>query len=316
MRKYGSKPSNHVMYVPRSLHGMRTKSSCCSVVKVTGLFIVLSNVKRLHMEMISEVVKNKELLTKIYGDLAQPGVQEVGKALKTILGLGNTILWPVALANEKAKFTLQQNLNKYREKIEDIPEDKVVEVTPEIGVPVLEKLTYVNNEELRELYLELLSKASNKDKVDAAHPSFVNIINNLSPDEALILQLLRDENTHPFIEVRLSQDSGGYSVIDPIFSVLKTPTPLTYKKNVGAYLSNLEGLGVIKLHPDNYFTNEKKYTEAEELAKKKYGTLASSSNRKLTLNRGHFNLTSFGSLFIKACIPERKVEEVRLTFSL
>ena len=41
MRKYGSKPSNHVMYVPRSLHGMRTKSNCCSVVKVTGLFILI-----------------------------------------------------------------------------------------------------------------------------------------------------------------------------------------------------------------------------------------------------------------------------------
>ena len=238
------------------------------------------------MEMINEVVKNKELLTKIYGDLAQPGVQEVGKALGTILGLGNTILWPVTLANEKAKITLQRNLNKYKEKIEGIPEDKVVEVTPEIGVPVLEKLTYVNNEELRELYLELLSKASNKDKIDVAHPSFVNIINNLSPDEALILQLLRDVNTHPFIEVRLSQEGGGYNVIDPIFSVLKTPTKLTYEENVGAYLSNLEGLGVIKLNPNDYLTDEKQYSEAEKSAREKYELFASSSNRKLTLNRG------------------------------
>jgi hypothetical protein len=37
----------------------------------------------------------------------------------------------------------------------------------------------------------LLAKASIKDLNKKSHPSFVNIINNLSPDEAILLQILK-----------------------------------------------------------------------------------------------------------------------------
>jgi hypothetical protein len=39
-------------------------------------------------------------------------------------------------------------------------------------------------------YIELLAKASIKD-LNTSHPSFGNIINNLSPDEAILLQILK-----------------------------------------------------------------------------------------------------------------------------
>ncbi len=48
----------------------------------------------------------------------------------------------------------------------------------------------MSNEELRNLYIELLAKASTKDLNENAHPSFINIINSLSPDEAILLKIL------------------------------------------------------------------------------------------------------------------------------
>ena len=54
------------------------------------------------MELIKEITQIPGLLKEVYGDLAKPGVEQVGKALGTVIGLGNTILWPIALANEKA----------------------------------------------------------------------------------------------------------------------------------------------------------------------------------------------------------------------
>ena len=35
--------------------------------------------------------------------IVQPGVGGLGKALETVLGLGNTILWPIALVNERSR---------------------------------------------------------------------------------------------------------------------------------------------------------------------------------------------------------------------
>ena len=63
------------------------------------------------------------LLQEVYGDLAKPGVRQVGKALRTVLGLGNTILWPLAWANERSKIALEYNLERYRKKMEGTPDE-------------------------------------------------------------------------------------------------------------------------------------------------------------------------------------------------
>jgi hypothetical protein len=83
--------------------------------------------------VLKEVAQVPGLLKEIYGDLAKPGVAQVGKALGNVVGLGNTILWPIALLNERAKIALEKNLEKYRAQLEHVPQDGVVEVPPEVG---------------------------------------------------------------------------------------------------------------------------------------------------------------------------------------
>ncbi len=100
------------------------------------------------LTLLKEAAQIPALLKEIYGDLAKPGVSQVGKALGSVLGLGNTILWPVTLLNERARIALEKNLEKYREQIKDIPNEELTEVPPELGVPIVEKLSYVTNEEL------------------------------------------------------------------------------------------------------------------------------------------------------------------------
>lgn len=105
-----------------------------------------------------EALKIPSLIVEIYGDVAKPGVKQVGKALDTVLGLGNTLLWPVYLVNEKSKLSIQKNLESYRKKLENIPEDKIINVAPEIGVPIAEKLSYVSDESISNLYVTFLLK--------------------------------------------------------------------------------------------------------------------------------------------------------------
>lgn len=131
------------------------------------------------LQVAQEALKIPGLLVEIYGDLAKPGVKQVGKALGTVLGLGNTVLWPIHWANEHSRLYLEKNLEEYRVLLEHVPEEKIVPVAPEIGVPIAEKLTYVRDVKLADLYVTLLAKASNIDTISEAHPSFVNVINNL-----------------------------------------------------------------------------------------------------------------------------------------
>lgn len=155
------------------------------------------------LEVIKDIAKTPALIQEIYGDQLKPDVKQVGKALESVIGLGNTILWPLTLANECARIALERNMEKYRSQLQDVPEEKVIPVAPEIGVPIAEKISYVSDEQLSDLYINLIAKASTIDTARFAHPSFVNIINNFCPDEAILLKEIRHQEHIAFLSATL-----------------------------------------------------------------------------------------------------------------
>nr|WP_298169365.1 DUF4393 domain-containing protein [uncultured Pseudomonas sp.] len=259
------------------------------------------------MDLIKEIVESPAVLKEIYGDLAKPGVQQVGKALSTVIGLGNTMLWPVTLLNEKAKISLEQNLNRYRKKLEEVPEEEVCEVAPEVGVPIAEKLSYVTNEELSEMYTELLANASQKSKANVAHPSFVNAINNMSPDEAVLLKSIKGMPGIPFIEVRLSKKGKNeWKILDSMRPGVSCLADLQYPRNIHAYISNLEGLGFFQARQDVFMVGNNIYEPLENHAKETFAQIESQQqDHELKFQRGKIEITPFARLFIKACFPSK-----------
>lgn len=256
------------------------------------------------MDLLKEIVESPAVLKEVYGDLAKPGVQQVGKALSTVIGLGNTVLWPVAMLNEKAKISLENNLNKYREKLEKIPDEEICEVSPEVGVPIAEKLSYVTNEELSEMYTELLAKASQKSKANVAHPSFVNVINNMSPDEAILLRSIKSMPGIPFIEVRLNKKGiSEWKTLESMKAGLSCLSNLQYPGNLHSYISNLEGLGIFQVRQDIYMVGENIYEPLEENAKATYLQIEQQlQGQEIVFQRGKIEITPFARLFINACL--------------
>lgn len=159
-------------------------------------------------EIVDLVKATPNVLGMVYQDLAQPGVKAVGNALGTVLEFSASFLLPVKLLNEKFKLNFTKRLNEYREKLEQIPEDKQCEVHPQIGTPIMEKLSYTTNEEIADLFTTLLANASNIDMVNTAHPSFVNMIERLSPDEARILKYLHSANEILYCSFKANVTNG------------------------------------------------------------------------------------------------------------
>ena len=262
------------------------------------------------MNWISEIAQVPGLLKEVYGDLAKPGVKQVGKSLGTIIGLGNTILWPVALTNEKARIALENNLEKYRKRLESTPIEDVTEVTPEIGVPIGEKITYVTNEELSDMYVELLAKASIKSSVSLAHPGFVNVINNLSPDEAILLKAIRNESAFPFIEVRVHEKGKtAWNTLNRAYSPLSNIPGITFPKQIDAYLSNFEGLGLVRMG-STMLADQSLYEQLEIESREQFKSLwedpeLKQAGMRISFNRGTITRTLFGSFFISACFSKQ-----------
>lgn len=256
---------------------------------------------------LAKAATDSSLIKQIYGDLMKPGVSQVGKALSSVLGLGNTILWPVQLLNERSKISLEINLERYREKMSQTPIEQVIPVAPEIGVPVAEKLSYVADTDLREMYITLLSRASSKTTQSTVHPSFVNVLNNLSPDEALLLSFFqRNAGQSPYIDVRIhAQGSKGFHELVNTYFRLDDKTTLTYIANLPAYISNLEGLGLLRVRSDIKISDDAIYQTLENDIRDTHQNLTlPPASFNFSFVKGKIEVTKFGWLFLAACVVE------------
>lgn len=260
------------------------------------------------LQLVKELSKVPSLLPEIYGDLLKPGVKQVGKALESIIGLGNTVLWPITLANDRARIALERNMEKYRSQIEDVPEEKIIHVAPEVGVPIAEKLSYVRDEQLSDLYINLLAKASTVDTAHFAHPSFVNIINNLSPDEAVLLKELHNKPKIPFVTATIAKKgTTHYAQVGDLLTGLETKIKLSFSDNIEAYMSNFEGLGLIVIHRESYMVGEGIYDSLEKLYRPKIDAMPfDNSTHEIKFKRGRIQVTTYGDLFLKACLTRLK----------
>ncbi len=86
-------------------------------------------------EIAKTIKEVPRILELIYKDLPQPSVKKIGKALGTVFELSNTILLQVKLLNEKVRLNYEKHMNSYKEKLNEIPDEEICEVPPEIGLP-------------------------------------------------------------------------------------------------------------------------------------------------------------------------------------
>lgn len=280
---------------------------------------------------IVELVKaGSNVLGQFYQDLAQPSVKAVGQALATVLELCPNSLLSLKLWTEKRKLNFAKRLNEYKEKLEQIPEEKRIEVDTQIGTPIIEKLTYTTNDEIADLFTTLLANASNIDTVNRAHPAFIDIIGRLSEDEARIITYLQKKPYIPFYYIKdysFIFDKLVLPHLNPL-TLLEKDDNLIFPKNVNAYFDNLLSLGILKRvisdsksKDDDYAKIVKCFSKTIEphdldYTKSAYPWISENYQKPNILEQlgyydpwdshnsdmGYFEITDFGKLFIDACI--------------
>lgn len=245
------------------------------------------------------------ILGQIYTDLAQPSVKAVGQALGTVFEFSTSFLLPVKLLNEKFKMNFKKRITEYEKKLEEIPEEKRCEVHPQVGTPIIEKLSYTTNDEIADLFTTLLANASNIDMVNTAHPAFISIIERLSPDEARIIKYLKGKEDIQYCDFRGNVKNGnGYNTIIEHATLIPQEVHLAFPKNVNAYLANFVSLGILFDMVGTYRIDQAIYNKIKEFYgfEKLKTQLAPNVFKEVVANNSYYKVTDFGKLFIQACI--------------
>ena len=194
--------------------------------------------------------------------------------------------------------------------------------------------------ELSEMFINLLTKASSKQTQELAHPKFYNILDNLSQDEAIILSYLKDKQDFPFIDIKiretrypnelpshmseertktreeLKEAIEFQSNIETIeyniawnLTGLEDDIQLYFPKNIDVYIDNLVSFGIIEFKRDVFPSHFKSKCDElvsfyDEYVQRAYDTCkfkeTSTNKCEVRYRYGYVHFTDIGRRFIDA----------------
>ena len=131
--------------------------------------------------------------------------------------------------------------------------------------------------------------------------------NSISPDEAIVIRSIRRASSIPYVSVRLYEKGrSAWIELQPMVLNLSCSADLTYPNNVPAYISNLEGLGVLDIQDMFSIDKDELYAPIEDIARKTHSDIPENlRDREIKFDRGKIDITSFGRLFLHACFPSQ-----------
>ncbi len=243
-----------------------------------------------------------KLLPIIYQDLAQPTVQKFGTAISSLVGI---ITGPIITGSEIA----EKNLKKLVERLNE-EDGEILPVPPELGIPILDRLRYTTGEELVSLYTELFVKASLKESQNSTHPSYFEIITNLSVDEAKILDYVASDITDtteviPYLRIKSeSREGKGYFIYLKYFTVLSKLIKFFTPENENMYFENLVRLGILDDMVTQCLADNVHYEQllTDPILEKWKASVE--QDYVFSTEKSYFQITNFGKNFIKTCVPK------------
>lgn len=244
----------------------------------------------------------KDLQVQVYKDVLKPSAQSLGEILSFLPRTIRLFLsgWEKWLINGEE--TLKVTAAAIKEKVSQIPADKIVEPEPYVVVPAIQQLSYCqDNKVLCELYANLLVSSMNADTKWNVHPAFLDILKQINPDEAKILMLLKKDMTYPLIDIRLNAPTVGYHDIVVNYTSVGH-SAIDRKRQVSECIDNLSRLGIIRIS-DSFIIDDSRYDESIRLSEQLFHVPENTTDGWTREYKKHlFELTYFGASFVATVV--------------
>lgn len=194
-------------------------------------------------------------------------------------------------------------------KLQNISAEKIITPPSYIAIPALQAISYcMDDEQLRDMYAELLANAMNRDLVENVHPTYVEIIKQMSPFDAVVFKKLISTLVQPCIGISYQnkKTKASYPIQDIIaFTDLErfplVPTQIS--------LENLERLKLIDIKYNSKYGKEEPYDKLKH-------SVQSIVEKFIEDNKNDFDkkafdvvyseymilIRGFGQFFARACL--------------
>lgn len=248
------------------------------------------------------------LAKDVYNDAGKAIVKPTGELVGILPRVIKAALAPVEKWVLQREYNIEETKKLLEEKLKSVPAENIQPPDAHIAVPTIQYISYcMDNAELRNMYANLLAKSMNVVVRDGVHPGFVEIIKQLSPDEAKILRYLSENPTIPTIILRRENKRGEGVDIIKNFSNIGELSGCERPFSISLYFNNLVRLGLIddfqgeKFLVDNNLYKPLK-THKYILEKKEEAIRTKKKTQEIVFQESVIQLTEYGKHFCDICI--------------
>lgn len=248
----------------------------------------------------------QNVIMAAYNDALHPAMTSIGNILALPFQAIDVALSKPRLWVAEKQYSYERTRQLLAEKLKDVPPEDIVPPENYIAVPALQQISYCfDSDELRNLYANLLAASMQSSKKWDVHPAFVDIIKQLTPDEAKLLKAIpaNSGSYTPVIDLIVRHPkTEGFSVIYYHYSDVANKV-CDCPHNICSYLENLDRLKLIEIDMETFIMNEELYNGL-----KSSPVIQELTQRPLPdgdtydFRKGCFRLTSFGLSFVSLCI--------------
>ena len=259
---------------------------------------------------------------KFYDDVIHPAAKQVGYIAETIVMAVNKKLEPIRQWATYGKENNEKLECEIQKRLANTSPENIISPPKEVAVPAIIANSYTDSDTLRSLYANLLAKAMDKTET-RPHPSYVEIIKQLSPDEAFLLKTTslltkvtatcairwQDKsdfdnregfNLHPNNIIK--RFDSGYDIL-PYYVPEITSFP---PNQIAMMIDNLLRLRLLDNPKGDYISEKNAYIMFfEDEFIKSIRTQYQSSKKELAHVCGVLTPTQFGKSFYETCVTSK-----------
>lgn len=251
-----------------------------------------------------------ETAPALYDDALKPTTQETGKLLGRIPRAINAALSGIDKWILNKEYNVEETKKLLSQKLENLPPENIVIPDAYVAVPAIQAISYsMNNDELRNLYANLLAKSMSIDTKSIVHPAFVEIIKQMSPLDAMVLNHIEEFNFIPIVNLGIKTTTSNTSKKN----MTKNITDFSFSSDtmlISVSIDNLQRLGLIEIPENKKLLNNTRYDsiydgEHFKLARANLHKIADKDNgEKVVISKRYIRKTNLGKAFIKICIND------------
>lgn len=235
--------------------------------------------------------------------------QEIDNTASLLVRTIHAVLSPLEKWVMQKEYNMQETKKLLEIKLQNIPIENIITPPSYIAVPALQAISYcMDNDELREMYAELLKTAMNSETVDNVHPTYVEIIKQMSPFESLVFKKIVSRLIQPCVGFYYKNKKSGvtYPIQDIVafYNIEKYPIVPTQ-----IALENLERLRLIEISRNSKYDNDDEYQKIKKCMGNRIKHFINNNSDNLNPNEYEvvynehvINVRGFGQFFARACL--------------